>query len=405
MTRRRRAVLRALGAAGVGLTAGCLGLGGDDATPQSGSGGGTGNTATDTPATDTAGNESATESTTTPAMTQTGRWGMVQGDPRQTGQADAGPPRETVRWEVDLGGKIRSGPVVAGGRLFTTANNRLFAVSLDDGATLWRTDLGGRATNTAAYYDGRVFVPTESGVVAVDARSGSQVWTRGLQKGVVSDVTVTTGTVLVTGGKQVYYGLNAADGSVRWDSVPFNFGGLQTLSADGRQVYGGGENAFFAMQDGTRQWTKELGGGIVGAPTVGEKYVFVGTNAATALAVETGTGNTEWETRLNAGATASPALGSRSLYVPAGGTLQKLQRGSGDKVWETGLDNTCVVGPVLTSEAVYLATTSGTIYSISTDDGTAFWKHEAEMSIRSDPALAGGRLYVGSDSGQLFAFE
>jgi outer membrane protein assembly factor BamB len=407
MTRRRRAVLRALGAAGVGLTAGCLGLGGGDSTPQSagGGGGGTGNTATDAPGTETTGTESATESTTTPTMTRTGRWGMVQGDPRQTGQADAGPPRETVRWEVDLGGKIRSGPVVAGGRLFTTANKRLFAVSLDDGATLWRADLGGQATNTAAYYDGRVFVPTENGVVAVDARSGSRQWTRTLKKGVVSDVTVTAGTVLVTGGKQVYYGLNAADGSVRWDSVPFNFGGLQTLSADGRRVYGGGENAFFAMQDGARQWTKELGGGIVGAPTVGDKYVFVGTNAATALAVEKDTGNTEWETRLNSGTTASPALGSRSLYVPAGGTLQKLQRGSGDKVWETGLDNTCVVGPVLTPEALYLATTSGTIYAISTDNGTVFWKHEAEMTIQSDPALAGGRLYVGADSGQLFAFE
>lgn len=120
-------------------------------------------------------------------------------------------------------------------------------MSLDDGSTLWRTDLGARVTNTAAYYGGRVFVPTEESLVAVDAQSGSRQWTKGLKKGVVSDVTVTAGTVLVTAGTQVYYGLNAADGSVRWDSVPFNFGGLQTLAADGRQVYGGGENAFFAM--------------------------------------------------------------------------------------------------------------------------------------------------------------
>lgn len=133
--------------------------------------------------------------------------------------------------------------------------------------------------------------------------------------------------------------------------------------------------------------------------------MFVGTNAATALAVETASGNVECEARLNGGATASPALDGRSLFVPAGGTLHKLQRGSGDKVWETGLDNTCIVAPAITDEAIYLATTSGTIYSISTDNGTVFWKHEAEMTIQSDPALAGGRLYVGSDSGQLFAFE
>jgi outer membrane protein assembly factor BamB len=401
MTRQRRAVLRALGTAGLGLAGGCLGGGDDSATPQQDGGGGGGGTQATDADTDT---QTAT-ATPTPTLTRTGQWPMTQGGPRATGQASAGPPRESVRWERQLGGKVRSGPAVAGDRLFTTANKQLVAVALDDGSELWRTDVGGQVTHSVAYHDRTVVVPTENGVVAVDAESGSRLWARSLKQGAATDVTLTAGTAMVASGRQVYYGLDVADGSVRWDSVPFNFGGLQEASADGRQVYGGGENAFFAMQDGARQWTKEIGGGIVGAPTVGDRYLFAGTNSATGLAVDKETGNVEWETRLNGGATASPALAGRSVFVPAGGTLHKLQRGSGDKVWETGLDNTCVVAPALTEEAIYLATTSGTIYSISTDNGTVFWKHEAEMTIQSDPALAGGRLYVGADSGQLFAFE
>jgi outer membrane protein assembly factor BamB len=330
---------------------------------------------------------------------------MTQGDPAQTGRAPTGPPRETIRWEAQLDGKVRSGPVVAGRTVVTSATRRLVAVSLDDGAVQWETDLGAQIRHTVAYYDGTVFAPTEAGVAAVGIESGETRWTRTLRGGAATDVTIADGTVLVASGRQVIYGLNPADGSVRWDSVPFNFGGLQTSSADERQVYGGGENAFFAMVDGARQWTREIGAGIVGAPTVGSEYVFVGLNSAKALAVEKASGNLEWEARLDGRATASPALDERSVYVTAGGTIHKLQRGSGDEVWRRGLDNTCVVAPVVTDESLFLATTSGTIYSLSKANGTTFWKHNAEMTIQSDPAVADGRLYIGSDSGQLFAFE
>jgi outer membrane protein assembly factor BamB len=256
-----------------------------------------------------------------------------------------------------------------------------------------------------AYYDGTVLAPTDTGIVAVNVESGERRWNRTLKGGAATDVTVTAGTVLVASGNQVIYGLNAGDGSVQWDSVPFNFGGLQTSSADDRQVYGGGENAFFAMVDGARQWTRESGARIAGAPTVGDEYLFAGLTSARAVAVEKASGKLEWEARLDGRATASPALGERSLYVPAGGTIHKLQRGSGDEVWRRGLDNTCVVAPVVTDESLFVATTSGTIYALSKANGTTFWKHEADMTIQSDPALADGRLYIGSDSGQLFAFE
>jgi outer membrane protein assembly factor BamB len=167
MGKTRRSALRTLGVLGVGSTAGCLGgvLGDEETTssPQSGGSGGGGQQSEATP--------TATETPEpTPAEPPaSGEWAMVQGGPAATGRAGGGPTSESVRWTTELGNAVESGLVLAGDRLYTTAAELLFALSVDDGAVRWKTPVGGEVEHTVAYADGLVVVPTSAGVTAVDA--------------------------------------------------------------------------------------------------------------------------------------------------------------------------------------------------------------------------------------------
>ena len=69
-------------------------------------------------------------------------------------------------------------------------------------------------------------------------------------------------------------------------------------------------------------------------------------------------------------------------------------------VWkaEDGLPDVC--SPLADGKRVYLLTTDGTLTCYRAADGRKLWQHEFDDTFYASPALAGGRLYITSQTGR-----
>jgi len=53
---------------------------------------------------------------------------------------------------------------------------------------------------------------------------------------------------------------------------------------------------------------------------------------------------------------------------------------------------------------VFIGTNEGTLYALSLDDGKVLWSFAAGASFSASPAVAQGRLVIGSADGALYCF-
>jgi outer membrane protein assembly factor BamB len=57
----------------------------------------------------------------------------------------------------------------------------------------------------------------------------------------------------------------------------------------------------------------------------------------------------------------------------------------------------------VTTDAVYAAGDDGTVYAVSTGDGTEHWQFETETRWASPPVVADGTVYIESSDGTVYA--
>lgn len=54
---------------------------------------------------------------------------------------------------------------------------------------------------------------------------------------------------------------------------------------------------------------------------------------------------------------------------------------------------------------VYVGSDDGKVYGMDAGTGSVKWKYDMGAPVQPSSAMAGGVLYVGSDNGQIAAFE
>ena len=60
--------------------------------------------------------------------------------------------------------------------------------------------------------------------------------------------------------------------------------------------------------------------------------------------------------------------------------------------------------PVVAGNKVVVANMRGDLALVSLYDGKLIWSYETGSQIISNPAVAGGRIYVGNSDGNLYCF-
>jgi outer membrane protein assembly factor BamB len=257
-------------------------------------------------------------------------------------------------WHRAMPGPTRSDPTIADGRLFiTTIDDKLFALSVDDGRTLWSHQAPTAATSllgqpAPAYADGIVVGGFGSGeLAALRADSGGVAWTDSLAsirgRNSIADLSAIRGRPAIVQGRLYAIGL----------------GGLMVA---------------IDLRSGRRLWEREVAG--EDSIWAAGDWLFVIARDQRIAAVNRNDGRVAWVTQL-------PPFADE----------------------EEKKDAISWFGPLLAGGRLIVAGTANAALSVNAVTGEIVGRQELAAPASFGPVAAGGTVYIVTDDGMLTAFR
>ncbi len=339
--------------------------------------------------------------------------------------------------------RVAAAPVVAGGRVFTMdAAARVTAVSTA-GAPQWVADLtpgfdrsGGLPGGGLAAAEGRVFATTAYGeVVAMDAASGAILWRQRTDAPIAGAPAVEGGAVYVTGRDGAAWAIDAASGKVIWSVIgsPGQTGFVGTAAptvGDRAVIFPSGAGDLMAVMKqggGVKVWQASVAGkrlgrayamtfDVTGDAVLVGGVLYTGTAAGRTVALEAGGGEQIWSA--GEGAMGPLVVAGDSVFlVNDEARLVRLEAATGATIWSVEMpyfENDkpkrrkgifAHYGPVLAGGRIWVASSDGLLRGFDPESGALVHTAEIPGGAATQPAVAGGTLYVVSTRGQLLAFR
>jgi outer membrane protein assembly factor BamB len=266
-------------------------------------------------------------------------------------------------WKFATRDRIKSDPLVAGGRVYTSSyDGHIYALSADSGERLWTFPESARPPPAAEPEEkrpkkGAPPPAPEPPLVVGDFSYSSPVLDNG---------------VIYLGNLDGYlYAVRAEDGVLMWrlktdapvTSTPLIERGVAYFGSNDGHVYAVSLAAPPAVtwKVATRDWVNS-------SAAVAAGVLFIGSNDRHIYAIDTVSGQSAWSFATTGPAIARPAI-YKNLVLAAGA--------SGD----------------------------GAVYALQAVNGALFWKFQTEGKVESDPVVDGDQLYVTSADQKLYAFK
>ena len=260
----------------------------------------------------------------------------------------------SVIWSASPAGPLRDSPTLAFNLvLVMTQDNRIIALSQDDGSVEWENSgstaqAGVFGVASPAAGQGTIVAGYSSGeLVAYRYENGRELW---------------------------------ADALAR-TSISTEVGSLTDIDADpiidGGRVYAlgqGGRMAAYELVTGQRVWELNLAG--ISTPALAGEWLFTLTSDARLLAIARGSGKIRWITQL--------------------ARYRNEEDRKGPIFW---------TGPVLANNMLYVGNSNGELWQVSVGEGAANLMTELKAGVTLPPIVANNTLYVLDDSGTITAFR
>jgi outer membrane protein assembly factor BamB len=351
---------------------------------------------------------------------------------------------ENIAWTVNLPGRGLGSPCIVGDRVFVTAcsgyrQDRLHVLCYDakSGDKLWersfwatgRTMCHPKMSVAAASpaSDGeRIFATFSTNDVFCLDLEGNLLWLRGLTRDYpnasnslgMSSSPVTAGDCVVlqveSEGDAFAIGLDRKTGENRWKIArPEN----ANWTSPTLMPRGDGLPDLVLLQStkgvqavdpntGTAIWNFSGGASTIPSTTVDGDAAFVPSGGLTALKLEPGVSEPEvlWKSSQLSPSTASPIAADGKVFVVSGsGVLRCADAKTGDRLWQIRVEGPFSATPVLADGKLYLFNEDGVGQVVDVRDGVEEGDRvlaggDLDETILGTPAVAGGALYVRSDS-------
>jgi len=244
-----------------------------------------------------------------------------------------------VLWTSDYPGKsIVSAPVVADGRVYVTSiDNRLTALSWEDGSRLWdkkrphasEFTITGQAGVTL-FGESVITGFSDGHLVAFGAEDGATLWSADLAGGrtefvdVDSTPVVVEDLVVASSYRQGLYGLDAATGTVTWLVKGEGYGTPAAIEGMLYVPQASGRVVAVRAADGAVRWVAKSFSDRARTPAVSHKYVLAPFGESLAL-IDRGSGRTLTRYDDARGVDATPEMAYGTAFVLGNsGTLYAL---------------------------------------------------------------------------------
>jgi len=358
---------------------------------------------------------------------------MFHHDPQRTGNVSGdAPTTANLIWDTDLGnGYIGGGASVVAGRVYVsnwpgseTGNHGLHCLNESDGHIVWSNVIGGYGgVSTPAIECGRVFTGAKypSGeLYCINASDGTTIWNRTIEPnsgyyGVASSPLIHNDIVYAVSSSDGRLHAFDFDGAEQWNySASGSSDWYMSAATDGDKLFFGGGNAMNCVDIAThtKGWTFVVGDKVPTTPAAcdGVVYFATGKNEKKLYAVDIATGTEVWSRPLY-GSLSSPAIAGGRVYIgDKEFVIHCFDAGTGTEIWNrtTGSGDFGIYSsPVVAGGMVYTAANydKGTIYCFDANCGTLIWSYDTNQYNMAQPAVSDGTLFIGSDSGYLYAFR
>ena len=208
--------------------------------------------------------------------------------------------------------------------------------------------------------------------------------------------------------------------------------GSPTVSA-GVTYVGSGDGNLYALDavTGRERWRLATGRAISATPAVAGGLVFVTSRDNVLWAVDAATGRRRWRRETGPDLplawgfesgdlyTSSPAWAEGTVYVGSGdGRVYAVDGATGAVRWSAVTGGRVRSSPAVAGDRVYVGSMDGSVYAIDRATGRQAWRFDTDgralesarfgfdrRTVQSSPAVAGGRVFVGSRDGFLYALE
>lgn len=285
-----------------------------------------------------------------------------------------------VLWEVETRGPNRARPVPHGRDVLVgSLDGRLYRLHARSGRPIWQSEPVGRGgiASSPAIGGGLAFVTSsDNRITALSLDDGHRVWDRSRPHRGKFTVTGQAGATVagdrvVTGFSDGYVAAWAlSDGATFWSvdtargETEFVDADATPLAADGLVVVSGYRSGLFALdlQSGETRW--ELRGEGYGSAAEMEGVLYVPRAAGTLTAIAAKTGEVLWTARATEGLARTPAASRKYLLLPLDTTLLVLDRGTGRTLLRYDDAYGFTATPEVSWGTVYAQANSGTLYAL-----------------------------------------
>jgi eukaryotic-like serine/threonine-protein kinase len=194
---------------------------------------------------------------------------------------------------------------------------------------------------------------------------------------------------------------------VRWSAATGkSAAGINSSAAvvDGRVFVGSDDDNLYAFSTGgSRLWMKQIGGDVRSSPAVSNGIVYVGSDGGYVQARRVRDGSLVWSHRFGKPVTSSPLIAEGRVYIGGrNGEFMALNAKTGKLVWKRSVWAVWD-GAAYRNDTVYVASDQSRVWAFDADTGAKRWIRDVRGRARGTPAVTDTRVFVGTDSGRLYA--
>jgi len=340
-------------------------------------------------------------------------WVQFRGNHQLTGVSLSNVPA-TLKplWTYEAGESIESSAAIVGTTVFVgSQKGELVALNLDNGSVYWKYSTGSPiGESSPAYSDGAVFIGDLGGTLhAVNARDGKAFWTVKLGSEIKSSPVVYGNRILVGSYDEHLYCLSNRDGSVVWK---FKTNGPVHSTpgiASGLAFIAGCDEVFRAIRisDGKEVFSVASGAYTGASPALRSGMAFYGTFDNEVLGVSLDQKQVTW--RYEHPQRKFPFYSSAAVTasrVVLGGR-DKLVHGltpNGKAAWTFTTRARVESSPAIAGGRVFVGSNDGRFYVLSLTNGAKLWEFNAGAPLSASPAIANGKIVIGTQDGRLYCF-
>ena len=340
-------------------------------------------------------------------------WSQFRGNHQLTGVSQSNVPA-TLKplWTYEAGGSIESSAAIVGGTVFVgTEKGELVALNLENGNVYWKYSTGSSiGESSPAYSGGVVYIGDLGGTLhAVNASDGKQVWTAKTGSEIKSSPVVYGDRVLIGSYDEHLYCFSARNGSVLWKFRTHGPVHATPGIASGMAFIAGCDEVFRAIRisDGKEVFNVSSGAYTGASPALRSGMAYYGTFNNEVLGVSLGKRDIVW--RYEHPQRKFPFYSSAAVTasrVVVGGR-DKLIHGltpSGKAAWTFATRARVESSPAIAGGRVYVGSNDGRFYVLALTNGAKLWEFNAGGALSASPAIANGRVVIGSQDGRLYCF-